>query len=470
MQGQILQTCIEVAAETFEERVTMKVDVAHTEHSHLIGKGGHCVKAMMLDTQCHIHFPDSNRSPNVLEKSNQVSISGRPLDVERARRCIRQMLPLVYIFTIRNASPNALTFYRTSYVVQLLETKFSVEISYRHFYAFPLSDLIFQNCTQDNYFSSSNTIIVNVRGLAAFSQQVMEATKVLLEHHFGRSAGQANVWMTLDVEPKHQAALLSHTAPRGLAEVLYETTGARVRFSQEHLSAAPLSPLQRRSGFYAPRLCPSPMEPSALSSYQRPEARTMVTISGSVSECFLARQTIMTLLPVTLIAEITNEEGLLLSRLDFRSFKTSHDVSVSLRTKSRQSFRQLLILKTTEANVNSLYSVLGNLRTISRLRGRHVRDLDAKQTPCPAEVPTSPRLNPRVSPSKKATTTRQRLRYPILGRAVAPCADDGQRHSPFFPSLQSGVALDNAETFIRHSDLCSNSPTGWIKHGVLAVP
>lgn len=77
------------AGPTVEDRVTMKLDVAHTEHSHLIGKGGHCVKAMMLETQCHIHFPDSNRAPNVVEKSNQVSISGQSEDVERARRRIR---------------------------------------------------------------------------------------------------------------------------------------------------------------------------------------------------------------------------------------------------------------------------------------------------------------------------------------------------------------------------------------------
>lgn len=72
-----------------DDRVIMKLDVAHTEHSHLIGKGGHCVKAMMLETQCHIHFPDSNRAPNAVEKSNQVSVSGRPADVERARKRIR---------------------------------------------------------------------------------------------------------------------------------------------------------------------------------------------------------------------------------------------------------------------------------------------------------------------------------------------------------------------------------------------
>uniref|UniRef100_A0A0R3SRP6 KH domain-containing protein n=1 Tax=Hymenolepis diminuta TaxID=6216 RepID=A0A0R3SRP6_HYMDI len=90
-----------------EDRVTMKLDVAHTEHSHLIGRSGHCVKAMMLDTSCHIHFPDSNRAPNVIEKSNQVSISGRPNDVERARKRIRVsfsiLLPLKRISILQRS-------------------------------------------------------------------------------------------------------------------------------------------------------------------------------------------------------------------------------------------------------------------------------------------------------------------------------------------------------------------------------
>lgn len=53
-------------------RVTLKMDVSHTEHSHVIGKGGNNIKKVMEDTGCHIHFPDSNRN-NQAEKSNQVS-------------------------------------------------------------------------------------------------------------------------------------------------------------------------------------------------------------------------------------------------------------------------------------------------------------------------------------------------------------------------------------------------------------
>ena len=48
------------------------MDVSHTDHSHVIGKGGNNIKRVMSETGCHVHFPDSNRGSNVQEKSNQV--------------------------------------------------------------------------------------------------------------------------------------------------------------------------------------------------------------------------------------------------------------------------------------------------------------------------------------------------------------------------------------------------------------
>ncbi|KAM7542845.1 hypothetical protein Aperf_G00000004481 [Anoplocephala perfoliata] len=362
-----------------DERVTIKLDVAHTEHSHLIGRSGHCVKAMMLDTSCHIHFPDSNRAPNAIEKSNQVTVSGRPMDVERARKRIRQMLPLVYIFTLQNASPHALTLYRTSYIVQHLETKFSVEVAYRYYFAFPLADLIFQHHSGGKFPGSSNTIVVSVRGLTLSSQQVIGATNILLEHHFGKMAEHTNVWMTTDIEPKNQFSILSQVSPRSLVAVIHDITGARVWFPSGPISldptlnALPRSPSNllpipsRHNGFYAPRFCTTPTcfnNPFDL--FQRPEARTMVTIYGSVYACFTARQILMNLLPVSLIAEISNEEAFILSQMDHISFKSAYDVTVALRAKPRHSFRQSLVLKTNEANVGALYTAFTQLKLILR--------------------------------------------------------------------------------------------------------
>lgn len=69
-------------------RITMKLDVSYTDHSHIIGRGGLTIKKVMEETGCHVHFPDSNRSVNA-EKSNQVSVAGSLLGLERARYRIR---------------------------------------------------------------------------------------------------------------------------------------------------------------------------------------------------------------------------------------------------------------------------------------------------------------------------------------------------------------------------------------------
>ena len=62
---------MEVLDTTTNSRVTMKIDVFYTDRSHIIGKGGNTIRRVMAETNCHIHFPDSNRS-NPNEKSNQV--------------------------------------------------------------------------------------------------------------------------------------------------------------------------------------------------------------------------------------------------------------------------------------------------------------------------------------------------------------------------------------------------------------
>ena len=86
--------------DTKSRRVTIKMDVSYTDHSHIIGKGGNTIRRVMSETGCHIHFPDSNRS-NPNEKSNQVSIAGRELDgVEMARARVRELTPLIFTFDL----------------------------------------------------------------------------------------------------------------------------------------------------------------------------------------------------------------------------------------------------------------------------------------------------------------------------------------------------------------------------------
>ncbi|KAK4475324.1 hypothetical protein MN116_002390 [Schistosoma mekongi] len=84
---------------TIIKRVTLKIDVSHTYHSHIIGRYGWNIQTIMMITQCHIHFPDSNLNHSLL-KSNQVSISGQLNNVEKARKIIRSLLPVTLIFDV----------------------------------------------------------------------------------------------------------------------------------------------------------------------------------------------------------------------------------------------------------------------------------------------------------------------------------------------------------------------------------
>ncbi|XP_023239664.1 protein bicaudal C homolog 1-like isoform X3 [Centruroides sculpturatus] len=69
------------------------MDISYTDHSHLIGKKGETIQKVKSDTDCHIHFPDSNR--NGVVKSNRVTLTGMAENVERAKLAIRKLMPIV---------------------------------------------------------------------------------------------------------------------------------------------------------------------------------------------------------------------------------------------------------------------------------------------------------------------------------------------------------------------------------------
>jgi protein bicaudal C len=64
------------------------MEIPHSSHSHIIGRKGKNTQDVMQATQCHIHFPDSNKHSDV-EKNDQVSIAGPTSQVEKARVRLR---------------------------------------------------------------------------------------------------------------------------------------------------------------------------------------------------------------------------------------------------------------------------------------------------------------------------------------------------------------------------------------------
>ncbi|KHN85522.1 Protein bicaudal C -like protein 1 [Toxocara canis] len=84
------------------DRITLKIEIPHTEHSKIIGRRGRNTQDIMRETMCHIHFPDSNKNHD-MEKNNQVSISGSVGQVEKARKCLRNLSPLSITFDLPNS-------------------------------------------------------------------------------------------------------------------------------------------------------------------------------------------------------------------------------------------------------------------------------------------------------------------------------------------------------------------------------
>ena len=68
--------------------VKLSMEVSFTTHSHIIGRAGTNINAVMKETCTKIHFPDENRVAGE-KKSNEVTISGELIHVETARRRIR---------------------------------------------------------------------------------------------------------------------------------------------------------------------------------------------------------------------------------------------------------------------------------------------------------------------------------------------------------------------------------------------
>ncbi|ODM97779.1 Protein bicaudal C 1 [Orchesella cincta] len=86
-------------------RITLKMEISYTDHSHLIGCRGATIRRVMEDTGCHIHFPDSNRMSKD-HKSNQVTIAGSSVQaVEQARSRVRELSPLLFQFMLPIVNP-----------------------------------------------------------------------------------------------------------------------------------------------------------------------------------------------------------------------------------------------------------------------------------------------------------------------------------------------------------------------------
>lgn len=281
-------------------RVTMKMDVSYTDHSHIIGKAGYTIKRVMEETKCHVHFPDSNRS-NSSEKSNQVSISGHIDGVESARSRVRQLIPLIFGFELPIMSENFDT--NTPYVIHVQE-QYQVQVMFK---------------TRPKLHAT----LVLVKGVEWNVEDAKQATTMLINYMCGKLADQTPVHMSMEISPHHHQIVLGKNHSNLKAIMQY--TKCKIMFPDV---GDPNIPNLKKSN---------------------------VNISGNIHQVYKARQLLMGSLPLSIIFDLPeNSPGVKITPEKIADVQKQCDVIVHIRQKTRQCTKACII-RGIEKYAGSIY-------------------------------------------------------------------------------------------------------------------
>jgi len=340
----------EVLDTTTNSRVTMKMDVSYTDHSHIIGKGGNTIRRVMAETNCHIHFPDSNRS-NPNEKSNQVSIAGEMAGVERARARVRELTPLLFNFDLPivpsfQAAPDT-----NSPYLRAIQDQYNIQIMFRQ--------------KQKNF----HTTTVVVKGCEWECSRVKEATLLLMDHLCTGLAGSVPVVMTMEISPQHHSTVLGKGNIN--LKIIMQRTNTTIIF------------------------------PDAGDPNIPPIKKGSVTISGAIHNVYLARQLLLGSLPIVMMFDLP--ESLQVEESVISKLQDDQDVTISIKPKARQTNKSCIV-KTQERNSAGLYLARHLLLQLDRQEETLVR----------AEIPETYKVPMSGSSSNFVMATMPANRGPYL--------------------------------------------------------
>nr|XP_018909986.1 PREDICTED: protein bicaudal C [Bemisia tabaci] len=282
-------------------RVTMKLDVSYTDHSHIIGKGGQTIKSVMEKTGCHIHFPDSNRI-NQTEKSNQISIAGEMTGVERARARVRELTPLIFSFELPLLGGIQPCPEQNCEEIKEVEGLYNVQVMFR---------------TRPKLHST----LVVVKGCEWELASVKEATIVLMNKLCDSLANQMPVHMSMEISPIHHSVVLGRNNTN--LKTIMHHTGVQVMFPDAN----------------------DPNIPSL--------KKSSVTITGGINQVYLARQMLLGSLPMVIMFDITGDTAMM-SNEQINELMHTLDVVISVRYKPKQSVTSVSI-RGVERNASNVY-------------------------------------------------------------------------------------------------------------------
>ncbi|XP_065223706.1 protein bicaudal C homolog 1 isoform X2 [Planococcus citri] len=317
----------------YSNRVTMKLDVSYTDHSHIIGKGGSRIKKVMEETSCHIHFPDSNRS-NEEEKSNQVSIAGEMANIEKARARVRELTPLIFCFELPNVGTiQQFPEQTSSIVLSTIQENYNVQVMFR---------------TRAKLHST----LVMVKGCELDMRKVKEATLSLISLMCGKFASSVKIQMMMEISPQYHSLVLG--ANHQNLKTIMQRTRVQVMF-------------------------PDPRNPCTPSL-----KKSSVTITGSsIDDVYLARQMLLGSLPLVLMFDLTSEV-VSLNPETLDEIMQSLDVYISIRFKHKQNIYSVVI-KGLERNATNIYEAR---RILTGSRDKPIKAVLPSTYKAPGAVPS----------------------------------------------------------------------------------
>lgn len=320
--------------DTRVNRVTLKMDVAFTDHSHVIGKGGRSIQKVMDSTGCHIHFPDSNRT-NSYDKSNQVSIAGTALGAEQARCRVRELLPVSVHYEIPLHAIVQTAMDHSSGTLQSLQRDHGLNITFKQVMPSGLNRMV----------AREPAIHVTIRGSRTLAVALRRGIDLLLKY---LTAGVYQLALTpAVVETEIAAQHHAFVQGRGNCNLIHiqQMTGADVLFPEPTLFTV-----------------------LAASASSLPNKRSNIKIFGpNFDSSYNAWLELMGYLPLLLIFDLPEgrdcDAGQITQMMDH--FK----VSILIKPKQKQSTKSVMV-RGPERESRTLFEVR-----------RRILDLDHSEVP-----------------------------------------------------------------------------------------
>lgn len=302
-QVKIAKEMIMKQLDSKSSRVTIKMDVSHTDHSHVIGKGGSNIKHVMKETECHIHFPDSNRNQNVTEKSNQVSIAGQASGVELARQRIRDLLPITLFFEFPSKHLGATGFDINSPAVQNIVQTYNISIQAKA------------------KKQSPYTTIFQIRGCVSNQIALKDGVICLMQILTGQLGQTIPVSATLEIQ-NVQSFMNAKSVSK--IKAIQANTGVTIEF-------------------------PTDKKSSTIEAITA-QCEKVVAMTGSCEGVLFARQEIISHLPLVLMFDLKDE----VTNSEAQTIGDKFECFISIKAKNKQATKSCII-KSSEANVYNMF-------------------------------------------------------------------------------------------------------------------